>query len=108
MQVSVSSYVLYTSLGWIVAVKPVGCRGGGSGWGRRGQHSKLCVGRTVSHGEEDTDALMCVWYFPAKIRHLPKSVARVLRSSSVSAAQRTQTGDKHLYINSARFIHVPR
>ena len=103
MQVSVSSYVFHTFSVSIVDVIPVSGRSGGAGWGCRGQQSRFSVGRTVSHEEDCTDC-----FVPASFIKTLKRVARVLRGSSVSTAQPTQTGDVYLYSNRARFVHVPR
>ena len=105
MQVSVSSYVFHTFSVSIVHV--ISGRCGGPGWGCRGQQSRFSFGRTVSHEEDYTDVVPSVVVPASFIRSL-KRVARVLRGSSVSTAQRTQTGDEHLHSNSAHFVHVPR
>ena len=107
MQVSVSSYVFHTFSISIFHVIPISGRCGGPGWGCRGQQSRFSFGRTVSHEEDYIDSVASVLVPASFIRSL-KRVARVLRGSSVSTAQRTQTGDEHLYSNSAHFVHVPR
>ena len=88
----------------IVDVIQVSCPNGGAGWGCRGQQSGFSVSPTVSHEEDYSDFVVFVVF--ASFIQTMKRVARVLRGSSVSTAQRTQTGDEHLYSNSARFVQL--